>query len=323
MSRRSVAGLAVLVAAPALLAAGGCSSSAPADARTPVVRLPWQERALPLPPGAAGRIAVRDATACAGTWYVVGAVIGPDHATRPAAWTSADGHAWRSLAVAPSAYYARRNVLTSAACRDGRAAAIGSRSGGAHGIPRVSSWLQRADGTLVDAVAPFTLFGGSQAVDVGRIAGGPRGWAIAGNRTSGAAVWTSPDATTFRLHDDDPALSSDRVVSTAAVDVTSDASGWTVVGRSQAADRIAPVPMAWTSRTGRQWSREQVPAGTTGFADLERVVVSDGDRLTAVGLRGRRFGTWERTGAGWTLGGAFGRFATDLSEPPFVSGLDQ
>lgn len=321
MSRRSIAGLvAGVVVAPALLVAGGCSASTPADAKPRPVRLDWRAESLPLPPGPAGRIAVRDAAACGGTWYVVGAVIGPDLATRPAAWTSTDGRTWRSLTLAPTAYYARRNVLTAVACRDGRIAAIGSRSGGAHGIPRVSSWYQRADGTLVDAVAPFTLFGGSQAVDVGRLAGGPLGWMIAGSRTSGAAVWTSPDATRFALHDHDPALAGDRLVQTSAVDVTASTGGWTVVGRAQTGGRAAPAPMAWTSPDGARWTRQPVPAGSTGYADLQRVV-APGDRVVAVGLRGERLGVWFRERDRWRAGPAFAALDPLRRSAPFVSGL--
>jgi hypothetical protein len=322
VSRSSVAGLvAALLAAPALVLAGGCSSHEPVDRHTrPEIRLHWQEQTLPFPPGPAGRIAVRDDTACAGTWYVVGAVIGPDLATRPAAWSSTDGRTWRSLALAPTAYYARRNILTAVACRDGRIAAIGSRSGGAHGIPRVSSWYQRADGTLVDAVAPFTLFGGSQAVDVGRIAGGPDGWLIAGNRTSGAAVWTSPDATRFELHDHDPALASDRFVQTSAVDVTADTSGWTVVGRGQVTGRVGPVPLAWNSPDGVHWTREQVPPASPEYADLQRAL-SLGGRLVAAGLRGERVALWWRDHDRWRVGASFARLDPQRRAAPFVSGL--
>ena len=86
---------------------------------------------------------------------------------------------------------------------------VGAKSGGAHGNPRVTTWYRRDDGVFTDVVAAFELYGGPLAVTVGRIAGGPDGWLIAGARTSGAAVWLSDDATDFRLVDGDPALSSD------------------------------------------------------------------------------------------------------------------
>jgi hypothetical protein len=318
---RTVAGLvAALVLAPALLGAGGCSASTSADGTPRPVRLGWQAQSLPMPPGPSGRLAVRDATHCAGTWYVVGAVIGPDEATRPAAWTSTDGRTWRSLAVEGTAYYAQRNVLTAVGCRDGRIAAVGSRSGGAHGIPRVSSWYQRADGTLVDVLAPFTLFGGSQAVDVGRLAGGPSGWLIAGSRTSGAAVWTSPDATRFTLHDHDPALASDRFVQTSAVDAVADPGGWTVVGSGLVVGRTGAAPLAWTSADGVRWARQQVPPASTRYADLRRVV-DVGSRPVAAGLRDERLGLWFRERDRWRVGPAFGALDPQRRSAPFVSGL--
>lgn len=308
---------AVLVVAT--LTVAGCSSSAHSAASRPF-RLPWHELTLPLPPGPTGRIAVRDATTCGGTSYVVGAVLGPGGASRPAAWRRANGHSWEVMPLAPTSYYARRAILYAVACRGMQVAALGERAGGAHGNPRVTSWYQRADGTLVDLHAAFELYGGPEAVSVRRIQAGPQGWLITGNRLSGGTVWVSGDASGFRIVDHDPALSSSRDESTSALDLVPDATGWTVVGRVQAPSRGAASAAAWTSPDGGHWTHQAVPAATSGFSDLERVV-PDGDRLLAVGLRDRRFGTWSRTAGAWTAGDAFGSFAADLSEPPFVSGL--
>lgn len=303
----------------ATLALAGCSSSAHSAASRPL-RLPWQEVTLAVPPGPPGRIAVRDAAACNGTWYLVGAVLGAAGESRPAAWRSVDGHSWEVMPLAPTSYYARRAILYSVACRGTKVAALGERSGGAHGNPRITSWYQRADGTLVDAHADFELFGGPEAVTVGRMQAGPTGWLIAGIRIGGGAVWVSRDATDFRIIDRDPALSSDNQYKTSALDQLADGTGWTVVGRVETPGRTTPAPLAWTSPDGEHWTRQPVPAATRGFADLERVV-GDGDGLLAVGLRDRRFGTWQRKGARWIPGEAFGSWAADLSEPPFVSGL--
>jgi hypothetical protein len=168
--------------------------------------------------------------------------------------------------------------------------------------------------------AHFELFGGPEAVSVRRVQAGPDGWLIAGNRLSGGAVWVSRDATDFRIVDHDPALSSDEQARTSVLDQVADGTGWTVVGRVETPGRAAPAPLAWSSADGEHWTRQPVPAGTSGFADLERVV-GDGDGLLAAGLRDRRFGTWERSGGRWVVGDAFGAMAADLSEPPFVSGL--
>lgn len=316
MTRRALAVAVLLVGA---LAASGCSDdSAPRDPRD--LRPGWHEVSLPVPPGPAGRLAVRDAASCDGHWFLVGAVIGPDGASRPAAWTSDDARTWHPMALAPRSYYARRAVLSSVACRDGRVAAVGARSGGAHGNPRVTSWYQRGDGTLVDMPASFELYGGPDAISVRHVAAGPDGWLIAGNRLSGAAVWFSRDATDFRLIDHDPALSSDPGHSTSALDQVHDGTRWTVVGRVEVPGRIDALPSAWTSPDGLGWTRQEVPAGTKGFADLERVVRT-GDDLVAVGLRGQGFGVWSRSRGRWTVGEAFGAFARDLSGPAYVTGL--
>jgi hypothetical protein len=300
-----------------LLVAGCDRHDAPSD----VVHPAWHAVSLPVPPGAPGRLAVRDATSCDGVWYVVGAVLGADGSSRPAAWTSDDTRTWRTMRFAPRTYYARRAILSSVACRDGRVAAVGARSGGAHGNPRVTSWYQRADGALVDMRATFELYGGPDAISVRHVAAGPDGWVIAGNRLSGAAAWVSRDATDFRLVDDDPALSSDPGHATSALDQVHDGREWTVVGRVETPGRVAPLPFSWTSPDGRHWVRHPVPPGTDGFADLERVV-RDGDRgLVAAGLRGRRFGIWRRVDGTWRVGPGFGGLAAGSTGAPFVAGL--
>jgi hypothetical protein len=63
-----------------------------------------------------------------------------------------------------------------------------------------------------------------------------------------------------------------------------------------------------------------VPTRTHGFADLERVVVDDGD-LVAAGLRADRFGVWRRHGGHWTDVESFGGFAAGSTGARFVSGL--
>lgn len=314
-------GVAVLVAA-GLLAAGACSSSGARETSGAGTLHPrWHAATLPLPAGPPGRVAVRDAATCGGRWYVVGAVVGPDGSTRPAAWTSADARTWRSMALHPTDYYSRRAILYSVACRDGGIAAIGARSGGAHGNPRTATWRMRDDGVLQDVTAPFVLFGGEHAVSVNRIAAGPDGWLIAGDRSTGATAWVAgADASGFRIVDHDPALASDRSRTTSALDAVHDDTGWTLVGRAAVTGRIPQVPQAWVSRDGTDWTRQEVPPDTDGFADLERVV-RQGTGLLAVGIRDRRFGTWRRNGDHWSATGSFGRLAEGSTGAPFVSGL--
>ncbi len=283
------------------------------------VQVAWKARDLPTPPGPTGRIAVRDAVACAGTWFLVGGVFTADGESRPAAWSSPDATSWTNLRLAPEGYWARRSVLSSVACRNGTVAMVGAKSGGAHGNPRVSTWYQRPDGVFVDVEAGFELYGGPQAVSVGKMAAGPDGWLIAGSRTSGAAVWVSPDATEFTLIDDDPQLSKDDQFDTTALDQVHDGHEWTVVGSATTPGRLPRVPMSWRSEDGRTWQREEVPA-TEEFNDLEKVVSLE-DRLVAVGIRGDGFGTWERRVGGWRPGVRFGALDDDGHASPFVSAL--
>ena len=318
MVRRLAAAVAVVLLATA------CTDSEPETEPTPEpLELAWQEAVLPRHRSLAGRIAVRDATSCAGKWYVVGGVFPADPAEhiRPAAWSSPDGKTWTSLRLDPQGYWAQRAVFSSVACRAGEIAMVGAQSGGAHGNPRVSTWYRRDDRVFTDVVAAFELYGGSRAVNVGRIAARPEGWLIVGARTSGAAVWLSDDATEFRLVDGDPALSSDDRTATLARDGVYDGHGWTVVGSASVTGRLPRVPMAWTSPDGETWQREEVPE-SDGFTDLERVIRDD-DGLLAAGLRGDEFGTWQRVDGTWEAFGTFGALDPDRRAAPFVSGLTE
>ena len=221
----------------------------------------------------------------------------------------------------PTDYYSRRAILYSVACRDGAVAAIGAKSGGAHGNPRTATWRLREDGALQNVTASFELYGGPHALSVNRIASGPDGWMIAGSRSSGGAAWAAgPDATGFRLVDHDPELASNASRTTSALDVVHDGAGWTVVGRAEETGRVSSVPRAWASTDGTRWSTQEVRSRTTGFADLERVV-RDGDGLLAAGIRDRRFATWRRTDGRWRAEESFGALDRHGTGAPFVSGL--
>lgn len=318
------------LAASATGCTGGHREGVPAPA---AVAVAWTPVDLPAPPGAPGRVAVRDAAVCDGTWWLVGGVFAPgaDGESVPAGWTSTDdGRTWTSLRFAARGYWARLAVLSSVACRDDRVVMVGAKSGGAHGNPRVSTWWRRPDGVFTDAVAPFELYGGPQAVSVGRVAASvsaasPATWLVSGNRTAGAAVWTSTDERTFALLDDDPALARDADVDTFAADQVHDGTAWTVVGNGALEGRVERVPLAWTSVDGLTWSRQELPHGD-GYADLERVVVDPGEDggLLAVGLREDGFGVWRRTGAtgdGWSEDESFGLVAPEGVAFTGVSGL--
>src|SRR5262245_39536374 len=144
--------VARLIGVMLVLAAAGCDRAAPTPAPEPL-RPAWPSLELPVPPGPAGRLAPRDVTACGPDWYIVGAVIGPDGATRPAAWTSSDGRTWTSMTFNPRTFYGEQAVLYSAACKDDQFATIGAKSGGAHGNPRVTQWYLRPDGIVDEVLA--------------------------------------------------------------------------------------------------------------------------------------------------------------------------
>lgn len=306
---------AALPAAVALLVMvlAACTAAAPLPAPAAAQ---WREVALPVPAGWPGRLAVRDAATCAGSWYVAGGVVAADGASRPAAWRSADGVSWTPLPFDPQTFWGAQDVLYSVGCRDGAVAFVGAKSGGAHGNPRVSTWYARPDGAYVEAPAAFELYGGPHAVNVGRLASGPNGWLIVGNRTFGAAVWRSPDATEFQLLDDDPQLVSDDRVDTAALDAVY-AGGWTLVGNGALTGRVPRIPLAWTSEDGAHWQRQPLTY-TDEYSDLQRVI-RHGDGLVAAGARGASFAAWRRVDGSWQPAGRFGSTAGHGSS--FVSGL--
>ncbi|MFC3500351.1 hypothetical protein ACFOOK_05130 [Micromonospora krabiensis] len=311
--RRVVAVLGVVV-----VLLGGCTSGgSDGDDEPRPVEVGWQSLDLPAPPGPAGRLLVRDAVACAGRWFVVGGVADSAGGTRPAAWTSVDGLAWRGVPVRADSFYGRQNVLYAVGCRAGVAAVIGAKVGGAHGYPRISTWRQAPDGGLVEVQAPFETFGGPKAVNVSRLAGGPGGWLITGNRSSGAAAWVSADAAEFALVEGAPQLASDAAGVSWAFDAVAGPEGWLAVGGVLPAGRIDRDPAVWVSADGRSWRRTVLP-GSRDYEELQRVALVDGVPV-AVGLRGGTFGAWRQESSGWVAAGAFGRRAG--AGVPSVTGL--
>ncbi|WP_432050623.1 hypothetical protein [Verrucosispora sp. NA02020] len=282
----------------------GCPTPQRDDAGPEPARLSWERVEVPNP-SESGRVLVRDLAVCSGHWYAAGAVADPAGATRPAVWSSLDGATWTPVPVIADSFYGRQSVLFSVGCRDGAVAAVGGKVGGAHGNPRVSTWWQRGDGTLVEVAASFELYGGPKAVTVSRLTGGPDGWLIVGNRASGAAAWVSPDAAEFAIVEGAPELASDGQGVTWAFDAVAGPSGWLAVGGLLAPGRIDRDPAAWTSSDGRTWRRTVLPGGQE-YEEMQRVVLVDGVPL-GVGLRGRAFGAWRQDAAGWTAAGGFGQ----------------
>ncbi|GAA2392546.1 hypothetical protein Cme02nite_12020 [Catellatospora methionotrophica] len=296
---------------------GGCTAAAPSPAPETVLRPSWRELTLPAPPGPPGRLVLRDATVCAGRWYLSGALADPAGVTRPVVWTSADSESWRTLDFLGTTYYGERAAIYALGCRGDRIAMLGARSGGAHGNPRITQWYGGPDGPLHEVIAGFQLFGGPDAVNVARLAGGAKGWAIAGNRLAGAAVWTSPDATGFVIREGLPELARDGRGETMAYDVVATADGWLMVGALSPADRLDRDALAWASPDGVHWTR--LPAPATGeYEQFDRVALVGGVPY-AVGLRGARFGAWRLVDGGWADAGVFG--STRPGPVAWVAGL--
>jgi hypothetical protein len=292
------------VALALVLLAGACGGEAAPEPEPPVA-VDWRPATLPMPAGAAGSLIVRDAVACPGAWFATGAVRDSSGGTRPAAWTSPDARTWTALRVAARTYYGRQNVLYTVACRDGRMAAVGAKTGGAHAYPRTSSWQQTADGVLREVTAPFELFGGPQMVNVARLDAGPRGFLISGNRMSGAAVWRSGDAAEFEIRERVPVLATDAAGETWAFDGTATAGGWLVVGGLLPKGRIDRDPMGWRSADGTAWQRVPAADATDRYEELQRVTVLDGVPL-ALGVSGPAFAAWRLDGDRWRPAGSFG-----------------
>jgi hypothetical protein len=289
--RPSVSCGAAVLAAVVLL--GACSKPAH-DA--------WTRLELP----ADGTPELYDLAGCDGRWIAAGAVADAGGATRPAAWTSADATHWTPLTFRPSpaSYYGPHQVVLSIACAAGKLAMVGAVPGGVHGNPRVSTWLLR-DGVMAENTAPFETYGGAQAVDVGRIAAGPGGFAIAGDRVSGAAAWFSADGRAYHLVEGASGLASDAGHETLARDaVALPGGGWAFAGGAAVRDSLDEQAAVWLTTDGRTWTRDDPPA-SAGYHEVQRVV-RDGDDLVAAGVRDTRFEVWRRHGGRWTSEAVFG-----------------
>lgn len=316
---------ASLLSVSALAGAGLAGCTGEQDAPTaPAVT--WTERSLPPHPGLPGRTVVRDAVECGGTWYVVGTVVLDDPTetrdTRPAAWSSQDGGAsFEAVDVKTTTYWGKRAIINSIACSADRIAAVGARSGGAHGNPRVTSFRLAPDGRLVDVPALFTQYGGVSATNVGPISGGDAGWLIAGNRLSGPGVWVTDDPRGFTLVEAEPGLTDDGDLESLAQAGAWDGSGWVLVGAgARQGAQLDRDPLAWTSADGLAWQPESVPTEPEN-EDVHRVVrLPDGD-LLAVGIRGDTFAAWRRTDEGWQRSVRFGHQAESWVGAAYVASL--
>jgi hypothetical protein len=293
---------ALLTSLLALPALAGCTE--PASDAPAIETVDWVERTVPKHPGFLDRATeTRD--------------------TRPAIWTSTDGTTWAPVRVSARTYWGQRAILNSVACSRERIAVVGARSGGAHGNPRVTTFYLDDDGILRDVEAPFVQYGGVAAVGVGPISGGRDGWTIAGNRTSGPAVWVTDDPRKFTLVEAEPGLTDDGDLESLAQAAVPTDDGWILVGagapRSQAVDYD---PLAWTSTNGTTWKADPMPSRSEP-EEVHRVIRLDvaGSRLLGVGLSGEGFAAWKRDQDGWRDSTRFGAQANEGRAAPYVTSL--
>lgn len=312
----------IAVATAILVVLTGCSTRADRDPRPQPV---WTERVLPAPAGPPGRTVVRDAVACGEGWWVVGAVFldrpTETRDTRPAAWFSTDRTTWAAVDVRARTYWGRRAIINSVACSRDRLAAVGARSGGAHGNPRVTTFRVDARGRLVDVPAVFTQYGGVSATNVGPIAGGPGGWLIVGNRLTGPGVWSTDDPRGFTRVEGEAGLTDDGDLESLAQGAGWAGQEWVLVGGGARTGRhLDQDPLAWSSPDGLVWTPEIMPAEPVN-EDVHRVVALEDAQLLAVGRSGDTFAAWVRDDDGWQESKAFGRIADSWRGAPYVTSL--
>ena len=320
--RSSPTALALVAVLAAALA--GCDHDPPDEPTVESVSITWTERSLPPPPGPPGRTVGRDAVECGDGWWVVGAVFldrpTETRDTRPAAWFSPDRETWSAVPVDARTYWGRRAILNSVACSRDRIAVLGARSGGAHGNPRVTSFWLDGD-TLVDVSAVFTQYGGVSATNVGPISGGPTGWLITGNRTSGPGVWFTDDPREFTRVEAEPGLTDDGDLESLTQGGGWAGDEWVVVGGGARTGRhLDPDPLAWTSPDGLTWAPQEMPA-TEAAEDAQRVLALDDGRLLVVGRSDQRFAAWLRDDEGWGRPVTFGAIADSWRGAPYVASL--
>src|SRR5581483_12184348 len=198
-------------------------------------------------------------------WLLAGSTTVPGRAQRVAFYSSPrPGAPWvpaPAAAVGPDGPEATIRGLARAG---GRAVAFGWYNSPNHGIPRPSPWVAgpgTADWREVPTVRE--LFSGENVVTLGDVAGGARGFTIAGTwvNASGrsvATVWRSSDGQQWRRIDSDPVLAGARGEITSALGAADGPAGVAGVG-----DALVPTPAdpggergaLWQSGDGSDWAR--------------------------------------------------------------------
>jgi hypothetical protein len=274
----------------------------------------WSFRSIDLP--ASGRVLVRAAFECGDDLVVLGATADSAGDTRPAAWRVTRERARRLTLDPHGDPYAREEILTAGACRpDGRMSLFGSKSGGAHGMPRSAAWRERPDGSMVATRNPFEVFGGPNVGSYGPMRADDSAWVLVGTRTTGGAVWTSRDGGRYRLSEG--AFGPDSHV----LDVRRVGEAWVAAGFVVEDGRLRP--QVWTSPDGQHWTGQSLASGPGGLNEAGRLAQEADGSLTVAGFDAGRLTVWDRTVEGWRrepLPSDLARLEADGGQPAYVTG---
>ena len=265
-------------------------------------------RPVPVPHATGTHLLLRDATLCEGEWLLTGAVAGVDGDTVPGAWY---GRKLTRIPVSGGDFYAHHAIVTTSACRNGTVVLLGTKSGGAYGLPRTATYVGTPQG--VDAVrAPFELFGGPDQLFVRRFAVGPDGFQLVGARASGATVWTSSSGHHFTLHEQEPGLATGAAEQTAALDSVYFNGRWRVAGAINGRAAVFH-----GLETG--WSRTLLTS-PPGYSAAERLAATPRG-LVALGLSVHSISSWTSPdGTTWEPAGLVAVLPQGTGAP-FVTGL--
>ncbi|GAA4362024.1 hypothetical protein GCM10023145_39510 [Angustibacter luteus] len=278
---------------------------------TPPAALAWRAVARP----ADGPADVRLTGLPSGEPLLVAGQGGPVARPRPLLWLVPTEGDWQAVALDPASYYGERAALAWVARLGDQVAAIGEAFGGAHGLPRFSTWAGSTSG-LDETPQAFELFGGPSAIGVTDLAVGPQvtlavgSWA-AGGRPAGIAVWVGDGAAYLRL-DVVPGLRSTARDLTTPSAVAARGEGFVVAGTTThlGGGRVADQATAfWVAGAGSPWSRTALPS--SGESRSVDVSCSVRDCLVAgvAGVDRGRLALWHL--------GADGRASTvSLDAPP-------
>jgi hypothetical protein len=276
----------VVAAGAVVLGLAACSSGAPAPGPTADG---WQRVALPTDAHLLALSRGSGAVMVSGERPVAGGL--PD----PVLLTSRDGRQWTPVALSPATLYGQHAGFLLMATDGDTAAMVGQRGGGAHGIPRFTTWTGTA-GAQTEAAQVFELFGGPDSLGVVGLAGSGRdalavgGW-VGEHGAAAIAVWREQHGRWAR-NETVPVLQSDATHLKQAAGVAPAGAGYLVVGSvvDLSGDTAVGRAALWRSAGGDTWREQLLPGDSASAVDCNPA----GDCLV-VGSRGSRLASWHVT----------------------------